>query len=175
MPNRRFRGGTGALRQGQRRKTSWVGQADQAFVSVGANASAIIASFPNSGNFEVPVTLVRSRGSLSVVPQSFAADVNVIGAFGAGIVTDEAFAAGAGSIPGPWSNSDWEGWFIWETVNYFYDVTTNDSRMLFPSGTVIDSKAMRKFDTGETMVFMFESQGPALSVSAPVRLLFMLP
>ena len=174
MPNgRRFVRG-GGLRPSQRRKSTWVGQADQAFVSVGANASAIIASFPNTGNFDVPVTLIRSRGLLSVVPQVFTTDVNVIGAFGAAIVSAQAFAAGAGSIPGPWSNADFEGWFIWQAVSYFYDVTTDVGRLVFPTQE-IDSKAMRKFDTGETIVFMFESQAPALSVSAPVRLLFKLP
>ena len=173
MARRPFRGPASALRQGQRRKTTWIGIADQAFVSVSANSSAIIQSFEIDGNFDEPITVVRVRGALQVVPQTFATDQNIIGALGVGIVSDQAFAAGAASIPGPWTNSSWDGWFLWQPVTYFFEVTTDIGRLVFPQFT-LDSKAMRKVEANETIVTMFESQGPAVSVSAPTRLLIKL-
>ena len=58
-------------------------------------------------------TIVRVRGLLSVGVQAFTADIEFQGAFGIGLVSDQAFAAGAASIPGPWTDPDWSGWLVW--------------------------------------------------------------
>ncbi len=164
--------GHGFRRSGPRRQTQWVGQADQSYVAVGAGAKVIIASFSPSGvGFDKP-TVVRTRGEVSVSPAVMSADTIQIGAYGLAIVSDQAFAAGAASIPGPWSDSDWGGWFVWRSFSYRFEFNDATGIML-PSSVQyeIDSKAMRKVGDNETIVLMAESQAIAFDISMPLRVL----
>ena len=85
-----------------------------------------------------------------------------IGAFGICIVSDEAFAVGSTAIPGPVSEADWDGWF----VHQFFSARTMNVRAAANNeiqdnwgvfNKEIDSKAMRKFSQGNTMVAMIEA------------------
>ena len=101
---------------------------------------------------------------MSVEPQTFAVDLNIQGAFGLGIVSDQAFAAGAASVPGPWTDQDWDGWYVWQAFALSLEVTTDIGRLI-PSNKeyVIDSKAMRKVGANETVVLVIESQSGSLN------------
>ena len=134
------------------------------------NNSVLIQENAGLGN----ATIVRTRGMLDVRPQAFSADISVIGAVGFGIVSDEAFAAGAAGVPGPWTNSDWSGWFVWQAFSYLYDMTTDVGRLVLPSSQ-FDSKAMRKVGINETVVVVCESQADAVNISIPFRMLVKLP
>ena len=172
MPRRPF---TRTFTRGSRRKTTWIGTADQGFQSVGANAKIILASFGIEGSEAGPAsTVVRNRGVLSIIPAVVSSAQEIVGAYGMGVVSDQAFAAGAASIPGPWTDSDWEGWMVWVPFAYRLEVSTDISRLLSQFDVVIDSKAMRKVTAGETMVQMVESQATAFNVVAPLRTLFKL-
>jgi hypothetical protein len=80
-----------------------------------------------------------------------------MGAFGMCVVSDNAFAAGAASIPGPFTDTDSELWFVHQ---YLFSPTT-----ISGAGTLrdamfqyeIDSKAMRKFTQEERIVLMVEN------------------
>ncbi len=108
----RGRGRIGAAVRRPKRVTQWLGSADQGFVSVGGGAKLLIQSNATLGN----TTIVRVRGVVSVQPDTSAADFDVLGAYGIGIVSDQAFAAGAASLPGPWSDPDWSGWLVWSAI-----------------------------------------------------------
>ncbi len=136
-----------------KRSTDWVGSADQGVVAVGANASVIQQSNSTLGN----TTIVRTRGILTVEPQAFSADLDIIGALGIGIVSNEAFGAGAAAIPGPWTDAGWDGWFVWIPFAWRFEVTTDIGRLIASVSYDIDSKAMRKVGTLETVVVMVES------------------
>ena len=149
-----------------------MGTVDQGYVAVGANASVILASFALDGSTVEPeATIVRTRGLLSVRSTSTGVDMDIIGAFGMGLVSDEAFAAGAASVPGPWTQSNWEGWFVWIPVAFRFEVTTDVGRLLSSVQMPIDSKAMRKFGAGQTMVWVYESQASAATVAILTRVL----
>ena len=92
-----------------RKTPTWIGPADQSFVAVGSGAKVLIGS----ASFTDPSTVARTRGEVSVMPSSFAADLSVDGAFGACIVSSDAFGIGATALPGPFSDAGWDGWYMW--------------------------------------------------------------
>ncbi len=161
-PRSNFRG-----RVAPRRLTQWIGSADQGYVGVAA-AGATLIQFVS---FEEPVTVIRSRGHVSVQPGSFAADLNVVGAVGVGVVSTEALTAGVGSMPEPFSDADWS-WMVWRSFSFHLDVQSAvgfdvNSALEFE----IDSKAMRKIHPNESLVTIAESQQGAFDISFPIRTL----
>ncbi len=121
-------------------------------------------------------TVVRVRGEVSVMPTVTNTGVKIGFAYGLAVVSDEAFAAGAASIPGPFRDAAWGGWFVWGAGRFEWVVGTNVG-ILGQSANwsrEVDSKAMRKIGTNETIVFMVESQIGALDISMHLRLLFLL-
>ncbi len=153
----------------------WIAPAEQAFVSVAGGASVIIGSFNPVASIMAHPTIVRTRGTVGVKPASFGADIGIIGAWGVGVVSDEAFAAGTASIPRPFEDADWNGWLAWgvfiqqlefaDATGRLYNAVTEYS---------VDSKAMRKIPPGNTLVEMAESQTGAFEVNMSLRLLFLL-
>ncbi len=161
--------------KGPRRKTQWVGPADQANVTVAAGGASILNSFdPQAQGLQSP-TIVRTRGSFSFQPAAFSADVAIHGAYGIGVVSDQSFNAGVASMPEPFSDADWDGWFVWRSFTMafeFQDATGTQ----FPVNIMyeIDSKAMRKVGPNETVVAIAESQSGAFNCADHTRLLFKL-
>ncbi len=157
-----------------RRKTTWVGPADQQFVSVATGASVIIASFDPQGAAMLAPTIVRTRGQISFRWNTTGADSTLSGAFGVGIVSDEAFAAGTASIPRPFDDADWGGWLLWGAFAMQLDFNTGVGAQMLYETREADSKAMRKVTANETVVLMCESQSGAVDIAMHLRLLFKL-
>ena len=153
-----------------KRVTEWVSSADQGWVVVSAGAKLLSQSSAGLGN----TTIVRVRGQLSVKPNISTADQDIVGAYGIGIVSDQAFAAGATSLSGPWSDSDWGGWLVWMPISMRYEFQDGTGALITSVSQVIDSKAMRKVQMNETLVVMIESQAIAFDVADPFRLLVKL-
>jgi len=93
-------------------------------------------------------------------------------AFGIGIVSDAAAEALAVPNPATATGYDWDGWlFIRQSSQIAVDI----------QGTVVDVKAMRKWKSGDSIVFVMGSAtdevGGAASGSASFSLrgLFLLP
>ena len=112
---------------------------------------------------------------LSVALNSYAADIEVVGAIGMAVVTDLAVATGASAIPGPWTDQDWDGWFVWVPFAFRYEFSDLTGTQ-FPASLQmeIDSKAQRKVESGETVVVMGESFAGAVRVATPFRQLYKL-
>ena len=160
---------------GPKRQVTWIGSADQNTVAVATGASAIVASFaPDSVPFNKP-TIVRTRGEIGVRPESAGADLGVSGAFGVCVVNSDAFAAGAASIPAPFDDAGWDGWFVWQSVARhveFVDGTGFEINAMW--NWQVDSKAMRKVGDNETIVLMYQSQVGAVQVAMHLRMLIKL-
>ena len=137
------------------------------------------------GKFLMPVgatafidglTLIRTRGEL-VVRSASVGSVNdeMIGAFGIADVTAAAFAAGGASIPGPFTDADWDGW-IWHQFFTVGGLANNGSGV---GRYVVDSKAMRKTTATNVVVAMgevgVETGVVTLDVSLETRILDKLP
>ncbi len=102
------------------------------------------------------------------------ADVLIVGAVGIGIVSAEAFTAGAASIPGPFSQAEWDGWMVWQPIQLTFEHFTSASALLSSVQAVVDSKAMRKVGANEVAVFMAESQAVAFDISVCIWTLIKL-
>jgi len=153
---------------GPRRLTQWVAPANQGFVNVASAGATLISSFaPDEG-----MTIVRSRGMVSVRATSLASTIDIVGAYGEAIVTNEAFAAGVGSIPEPFTDADWGGWLVWRSFSYSWLASSADIQT--SEVFEVDSKAMRKIGPNDVLVGIAESQVGAYSISSPVRTLVKL-
>jgi len=99
-------------------------------------------------------TVVRTRGTMTVITDQSSTQEEQIGALGFIRVTDRAIAAGAASIPGPITDGDDDGWFVWVPVSQI---------QLAPPGNNprydIDSKAQRIVREGQQLAVMFENAG----------------
>ena len=146
------------------RQTVWIGPADQPQAAVASNTSVVVASFDASAAGFDKATLVRTRGVFLHRPSAYSVDLAYQGAFGIGIVSDDAFAIGTTAIPGPFTDSDWGGWFVWRSFGYFLENGSNIGLLRGHESLEIDSKAMRKIGPNETMVVMCESQAGAFSI-----------
>ena len=166
----RARGFVRGRTHGPGRLTQWIGPADQNFVNVATGATAIIGSI----SFEGAQTVVRNRGLLYITPQAFSADVTVVGAVGMAVVSTEAFAAGAASIPSPYRDADWGGWLLWQPYAYFLNFGTDVGSREGTRQYTLDSKSMRKITPNETLVLMAESQVGAVSIGMTIRTLIKL-
>ena len=153
------------------RLTEWIGPAAQGFLAVAGTGATVIASIP----FLQAATIIRTRGYCAIRPESEAADVEITGAVGFGIVSDEAFAAGIASMPEPFSDADWGGWFVWRS--FAYDVRFSDATgvNMIDWGFEVDSKAMRRVGSNMTAVIIAESQGGAYRINCPWRVLVKNP
>ena len=156
--------------RGPTRKTQWGGLADQAYLTVASGGSTLISST----SFAAPATVVRNRGMVAIKPSSYTADVSPVGAVGMGIVSQEALAVGVSAIPTPFSDADWGGWLMWRSFAYHFESITQAGVLLGTWNMEIDSKAMRKVEPNEALVFIAESQSGAFSIAETVRLLLLL-
>jgi len=129
---------------------------------------------PESASMNAP-TIVRTRGIISIKLTSYAADLDFCGVLGMGIVSDEALAAGAASIPRPFDDADWPGWFVWEPFcSRFEFLDATGTKFPAALSWKFDSKAMRKVRVNETVVVMVESQSGAFETAVFFRQLYKL-
>ena len=149
-------------RTGARRQVSWgIGTGGTTSQSITATGKTIIGSGIALAA-EQKVTIVRTRGYLNcgLVGATAALD-GFTGAFGIGIVSDEAFTVGVTAIPGPLTDAFWPGWLVHQFISVrSVNIMAVANNAIQDAGAFIqrdiDSKAMRKFDVGETMVAMLE-------------------
>jgi len=176
---------SGFTRRGQvrsRRQSSWnVGPGGVSAQAVSSVTSLILggAIEPTSGG----LTLVRTRGILELVLNTTSAiGSGFHGASGIAIVSSDAFAAGAGSIPNPISDVSWDGW-LWHQFFDIHSVTATIADGANAASVYrrieVDSKAMRKFGLNDAMVWMLETAAEvgtaAMNVHADSRILIKLP
>ncbi len=158
------------------RKTTWIGPADGAFADVASNAGLLVQIFDPQGSGMMAPTVVRTRGEVAIRPSDgVIVDLEVVGAFGLCVVSDQAAAAGIASIPVPFTDAQWDGWFVWRSFHYVQEAAGTVANLVQNFRTLeVDSKAMRKVNTNETVCMVAESQSGAFQISMPLRTLFKL-
>ncbi len=164
--------------RGPKRQSTWIGPADQGAVGVATTGATIVSSFdPEAAALPRP-TIVRSRGIIHITPQTFGADLTIHGAFGMAIVSDQAFAAGIASIPKPFDEANWDGWFLHQ---YFScsAILASAVGLQTPAGAsyLLDSKSGRKLQDNESVVVMITnaSATDGMRFTLDFRMLFKLP
>ncbi len=146
--------------RGFRPQGGWSAVASTGLVTVATSTKVLVASFTPL----LPVeTIRRTRGIVFWKSDQQTATEDPIGAFGMAIVSADAFAAGAASIPGPFSDDGSDLWFVHQYLHTA--VTFSDATGLVQLGTQyeIDSKAMRKLSAEEILVLMVENGSATLA------------
>ncbi len=148
--------------QRKRSLTDWARGLSVAPTNVNAATKILLSTIVNT-NQGITETVRRTRGVLSIKSDQSAAVEEQTGAFGMVIVTDLAAAAGAASIPGPFTERNDDGWFVWVPFTQFTSgaIAGGYTSMQYQ----FDSKAMRKLEQGFSIAIMVEnaSAGDAFS------------
>ncbi len=134
--------------------TTWSGltpAVDTIATQVGLN----IASLSASGLALRPFTIVRTRIELFIFSDQEAAVERQLAAFGMAVVSDQAVAVGLTALPTPASDLDSGLWLAHQFM--FADAVNLTDRAVAGQKYTIDSKAMRKVDVGQDLVFMLEN------------------
>ena len=164
--------------RGKRRQAAWSPVLINARLNA-LGAAASIGSGQAAASFQERVTIARIRGTCSATLDVGAALDAFELAVGLIVVKDEAFAAGAASMPSP--ISDVEQSWIWHHVFSLgpaVNATQDGGQILVNQVVQIDGKAMRKVQAGETMAFVFEGAQdngtPTADALASVRFMVLL-
>ena len=159
------RPGPRVVGRGARAPTNWGGTVATGLSAVPALSKLLLASF--TSDFVSGETIRRMRGTLLV--NTVAAGFH--GAIGAYVANTVAIAAGVGSLLDPVTNVSDDAWFWYQS---FGGITGNGSAGGGGAQLLsIDSKAMRRVETGYAVVFVVANSSATLaySVALLVRLL----
>jgi len=96
-------------RGGSGRKTEWTASADTTDYTQLAAATAIL---DQSLAFEQPNTIIRVRGSISVLSDQEAQSERPFGAYGFAVVSDQALAIGVTAVTTPMADAISDLWFV---------------------------------------------------------------
>ena len=148
MADVRGRGSRRTFASSQRRRTSW-----EAGVG-GTGVTTISASGVNFiGSTVTPTTLgsttIRIRGLLRwYLTTANAIGAGFQGAFGIGIATAAAIAAGIASVPTPLAEQGNENWLFWHVLSLHTTTSGLVAEQPMAQTIEIDTKAMRKLPDG---------------------------
>jgi len=156
------------------RQNTWIG-IDLAPTNIGGGATTLLGSLNAAGLLLRPFTIVRTRIFVLVFSDQEVAPETSEGSLGAIVVSDQALAAGAASIPSPTSQAD-APFFVWEPFVNFLRFG-DDTGIQEPAGTRlnVDSKAMRKVGVNEDIAFQTENaSGQGYTITLQGRMLVKL-
>ena len=140
----------------QKRLTQWIG-VQLGPSTIGGNQSTLLASLDAAGLVLAPFTVVRSRFILTVWSDQVAASEIVEGVFGVIVVKNTAVLIGATAVPDPFVEFA-DDWYVYNPFQQQATRAVENASGTFTEVSqtqmVIDSKAMRKVDTGEDLAFM---------------------
>ena len=158
MARQRFRGGP-RVKPG----TDWGRHTSTSPISVAANTKVVLATLVLA-NPGISETVRRTRGRFIVTSDQATIWEMQLGALGMIVVNDSAITVGATAIPGPVTDENDDGWFLWEPIMTGCQVTEGASAGAVAGGAPMyactfefDSKAMRKIEQGFGVAVMVEN------------------
>jgi len=148
-----------ALRQGQRRKSIWIGSADSTAVTNLAAATAVLAQSFTGAQVSAlgAFTIVRTRGVMYTKSDTVAAVEEPFGAMSMAVVDEAARSAGIASLNQPIDDESADQFFVYEQWfggNWSLAAGAADGRWYVQP---FDSKAMRKVEDGQAIVQVVEN------------------
>ncbi len=143
-----------------RRATQWTSTVPEtAFIILAAGSSVIDSTFVTTSG--APETLIRVRGLFTVQTDQTAAAEAPFGAIGIAVVSDEAAAAGAASVPLPYTDAESDLWVMHQFFAAPFEFGTAVGFSDVARQYEIDSKAMRKVSEDQTLVLMVQNGSAA--------------
>ena len=136
---------------------AWAHADVNAFTAVAAASKVLLGGFTLS-NTNIDETILRTVGRLAVSTDNPVGDEEQIGAFGMILVSDAAVAVGVTAIPGPITDGQDDGWFVYvPIVQRYHHETSVGFDPQFATGYDFDSKAKRVVEEGRQMAIMVEN------------------
>ena len=139
---------------GRRRPMSWVFGPLALNVAISADGKTQWTTAISSTEAEQTIVRYRGGGAFNLLTAAAAGDGFTVG-LGVAVFTIQAEVAGAASVPGPLTDTDWDGW-LWHQVFVVQAITATISdgvnAMAASHQFEIDSKAMRKWDGGAEVI-----------------------
>ncbi len=165
---RRFQG----VARRDKTRYDWSGSPPQtSFVSVAASTAQRLETVTP---FDTGMTVIRVRGLITVGSDQQSATELGMGAFGLGLVSEQASTLGITALPLPDSDSGWKGW-LWHSYfafNTFFRSASGISYDVQRFTIDMDSKAMRKMGSDMRLVLVVENSGAfGIEVFTAFRLL----
>ena len=124
-----------------------------------SQATVPAASKTLIGIFELSIpgigeTIRRTVGVIGVSSDQTGGIEQQLGAVGYLVATSTALAAGVASLPGPVTERDDDGWFVWQSV-----IRRGDASLTSPVVEIFnyDSKAMRRVEEGYAVAVVAEN------------------
>ena len=139
-----------------------------------ASATKVLLATVTLSNPGIGEVVRRTRGLINVMSDQGSVMEPQRGALGFIVVNDIALAAGVASLPGPATDRNDDGWFVWVPFSQTMgavesgSVTSNIGMNTY----VFDSKAMRRVEEGFAIAVIAESFGDGLG--ADIALSFSL-
>ncbi len=119
--------------------------------------------------FSGPATILRCRGGILArldATKQVGDLMKVTTAIG--IVSSDAFAAGAGSVPDPASEPEYP-WLWWNSFTLSSQIAAGtDDFGLSVRAVEVDTKAMRKIKPGESLLWVMQSSASAGSLATSI-------
>ena len=162
-------------RSGSRRATDWLAL-QTTWSDLGSGTARVEAQFTSAQLSPVlPSTIIRTVGAFG-----FAADADFIlnqdirGAIGGMVVTERARAAGINSLPRPVTEIADDSWFWHQSFFGFAEATAAGGDVMSGRMVMFDSRAKRKVETGDGIVFVLENAASqTVQFSLMLRMLVM--
>ncbi len=154
---RRGRFSRQGLTTSPRHRPAWSG-GPEGLLALSGSGNSIFAIGAQSLLDEV--TIIRTRGIFNVQLNTFAGiNEGFVGAAGICVVSENAFAAGVGSIPTPVTDEAWDGWLWFQFFSIkaiTATVADGSNAVAIQEKFVIDSKAMRRTHITDVEVVVIE-------------------
>ena len=139
--------------RGARRKTEWVARVfDTVFNTLAANTVVLDSVSGAASLAQRPFTIVRTVGVLTVQSDQAAATEFPFGGFGMCVVSDQAVAAGVGSVPDPVTEASSDLWFVYQAWAAPLQQGSNTAFADISHEYLFESRAMRKVEEGQTVI-----------------------
>ncbi len=154
----RFRGNTTRSFRRSRRETRWLSLPVVRTTLASSSSAAIILVLTAAEKAERPFTIVRTRLIMHVLSDQVAASETYQVALGGAVVSDQAVGIGVTAVPTPQTDRLSDLWFLYEDVCAQVIIGAT-STIQEPAGTQVrvDSRAMRKVEEGEDIIFTLEN------------------
>ena len=155
-----------ARRMGNRMSKAWAG-----IVAVAEDLTADGTTLHGALNFESPSTILRCMGEYVIQPtSSVTAGDEVIIAVGLAVVSTDAVAAGAGSLPDPSAEPEYP-WLYWASHPFIFNAAGVD-RLTDPSAGrfSFDVRSRRRVKPRESLALIVEYGNVGTGGSPPITI-----
>ena len=146
-----FRGGKSV------RESVWLSIAPTTTTITAAGTSVLFTGFSAGALALRPFTIVRTRGTLAIRSDQAVATEVFQASLGLAVVSDQAIAIGVTAVPSPETDRDSDLWFVYETLEGFFVLSSAIGIYEAQIRKEFDSRAMRKVEDGQDVATVLET------------------